>query len=111
VKKGRARFPDAAKAGYTFTDDERILITEKDRKGHPRYRFFFENLKQTSALFTKMRGRKPIPLENNDGLRRAIKVRDRLTHPKNAASLDVADDELKQTDDAFGWFNGHLLQS
>jgi hypothetical protein len=45
-----------------------------------------------------------LPTDGWEIFRRSLKVRDRLTHPKRAADLLVADDELTDLMQVWEWF-------
>jgi hypothetical protein len=38
--------------------------------------------------------------------KKAIEIRNRITHPKNASDIDISDDEIKTCKEVSGWFNG-----
>jgi hypothetical protein len=40
----------------------------------------------------------------------AIKVRDRITHPKNIESWNITDEECKLCSEAYVWFSKHLVE-
>jgi hypothetical protein len=40
----------------------------------------------------------------------SLKVRDRLTHPKNASDLCVSDDEIRQAVTSMFWFESQMVE-
>ena len=44
-----------------------------------------------------------------DALTRAVKVRDRITHPKSAAAYTISDEEIKWMQDGWRWFGETLV--
>jgi len=41
-------------------------------------------------------------------LQAAVKVRDRVTHPKRVSDLDLSDEEIRRVVDAFRWFDSQV---
>jgi hypothetical protein len=102
---------------------ELIAITEKtieiNGKGEafekPAFTRFVDNFKFTFRVFGKCHSSDFAPDLNTKGwskLQDAIKVRDRLMHPKETSDLEVSNSELEAAKIAFDWFFiNHALSS
>lgn len=43
-----------------------------------------------------------------ENLVKALKIRDRITHPKTVADITISDEDIKILEEFRGWFSGHL---
>ena len=85
----------------------------------PLYPTFLNNIKFTFKTFAKSIGSSfTLDLSGQGGhnLREAVKVRNRLMHPKEIADLQISDAEIQTAKEAFDWFlishnlSGHYAQ-
>lgn len=96
---------------------------EVDNKGHvtskPLYPSFLNNVQFTFRTSSKSIGSSfnlNVTGQGWKNLCKAVKVRDRLMHPKEITDLQVSDAEIKATKTAFEWFfishslSSHYLQ-
>ena len=98
--------PSRAEAALLFEE-----AYEAAESGQPRVRPSFvptqRNLWFAFAVFAKAHGLSAHPDYSSRGwqaVREAIKVRNRITHPKAGADLAVSDYEIKLVDEAYAWF-------
>lgn len=100
--------------GARLEVDDKGSVTSK-----PLYPAFLNNVQFTFRTFSKSIGSSFNLSINGQGwknLRKAVKVRDRLMHPKEATDLQVSDAEIEATKKAFEWFlisqnlSGHYAQ-
>ena len=101
-----------------FTEEEVLLLrdvecavgddgTPQSRKAKIR---FLPNLKFALRSYARSYGRTVI-LEKDagwDALTRSVKVRDRITHPKAKADLEITEREIDDLQSAWMWFVRHL---
>ena len=79
-----------------------------DVNSKPLYPPFLSNIKLTFRTFSKSIGSSfslNVGGQGWQNLREAVKVRDRLMHPKEVADLQVSDAEIEATKEAFDWFS------
>jgi hypothetical protein len=90
-----------------------------DVTSKPLYPAFLSNIKLTFRTFSKSIGSSfnlNLAGQGWQHLREAVKVRDRLMHPKEVTDLQVSDAEIEATKKAFDWFlisynlSGHYAQ-
>jgi hypothetical protein len=86
----------------------RLEVDDKGRVTYkPLYPAFLNNVQFTFRTFSKSIGSSFELNTTGQGwknLRRAVKVRDRLMHPREATDLQVSDAEIEATKKAFEWF-------
>lgn len=93
--------------------EERHSINEKGRpKTTQQFLKFPDSLLFSIHCYLKNHGATFDPDTQHLGwaaMRRAIKVRDRVTHPKTAESLDLSDEDLRSFVDATAWWKMTML--
>lgn len=75
----------------------------------PKFMKFDQNFRFAFASYAKLHGSElklPTAEQGWELLRQFVKVRNRLTHPRNLADLTVSDDELRNIEKATDWFRG-----
>lgn len=97
-----------------------LLREEKfylDQKGVPKagrnFQSFLPNLLFSIRCYAKNHGASYEPNTGDAGwvaMRKAVDIRDRLTHPKSAAGLEVAESDAKQLVAAAAWWKRTLLE-
>lgn len=103
-----------------ITEAETALLREErysiDEKGHPKsaqqFLKFPESLLFSIRCYIKNHGATFDPDIQHPGwsaMRRAVKVRDRVTHPKSAESLNLSDEDLQSFVDAAAWWKMTML--
>lgn len=104
-----------------LTSGELALLREEkfhlDRKGVPEarenFQSFLPNLLFSIRCYAKNHGASYEPNTGDAGweaMRKAVGIRDRLTHPKSAAGLEVAEIDAKQLVAAAAWWKRTLLE-
>lgn len=103
-----------------LTPEEMILLKEEtpylERNGKvkkmPKYvdllsnvRFTIECYKKTSNLNHEL----DVSGKSWKSFHNSLKVRDRITHPKNSSDMEISDNELKESFLAFSWFRQIVL--
>jgi hypothetical protein len=105
-----------------FSDAETALLRETeyhlDDQGRPRERRLATPLKANVrfaiSMFAKGYGVGFAPDCSGAGWQRfcaALRIRDRLMHPKKAEDFDVSDDEVTCALEAYEWFNGVIREA
>jgi hypothetical protein len=93
--------------------EERLTIDEQGRpRSNAQYLKFPESLLFSIGCYAKNHGATFVPDKSGPGwqaLRNTVKVRDRITHPKSAASLDVLEGELTSFVEAASWWKKTML--
>jgi hypothetical protein len=103
----RAR-ESAESEGVTFTDDETTALhlhprnTDADRL-KPAFQQMTKNLLFGIKIFAKVRGVEPLCIELPAEIPAAIRIRNRLTHPKKVSDLDLSPGELRTVAAAIQW--------
>lgn len=103
-----------------LTEAEVALLREErysiDEKGHPKtapqFLKFPDSLLFSIRCYIKNHGATFDPDTQHPGwsaMRRAVKVRDRVTHPKTAESLDLSKEDLESFVDAAAWWKMTML--
>jgi hypothetical protein len=103
-----------------LTDAEVALLREErysiDEKGRPKtaqqFLKFPDSLLFSIRCYIKNHGAIFDPDTQHPGwsaMRRAVKVRDRVTHPKTAESLDLSNEDLQSFADAAAWWKMTML--
>ncbi len=115
---------DALRVGETLSDAERLLLREGtfdlNDKGEAFERPFIaalpKSLKFAIRCFAKAHGLTRLPDYSGAGwheFQELVRIRNRLTHPKDASALEVTDEEMAIADRAEFWFlraNTNLLE-
>jgi len=101
-------------AEYALLREQRFQL---DAKGLPEQKDNFQkvlpNLLFAIRCYVKNHGAQFEPDTRHhgwDAMRRALEIRDRLTHPKSAAGLEVSEEDAKHFLDAVEWWKMTLLQ-
>ena len=103
----RAR-ESAESEGVVFTDEETSALhlrpedTDADRL-KPAFQQIAKNLLFAIKIFAKVRGVEPVCTELPPVVPAAIRIRNRLTHPKKASDLNLSAGELKIVASAIQW--------
>jgi hypothetical protein len=110
-----------ADKGTIFSDAERLALREieysieengllAEKKAKIK---FLSNVCFTLSCFARMRanGFKIVKTGGWDSLTKAVKVRDRITHPKTAADLIISDVEMRHLDEGWNWFGKALVDA
>ncbi|MDP1862350.1 MAG: hypothetical protein Q8K52_00410 [Thiobacillus sp.] len=103
-----------------LTEAEVALLREErysiDEKGHPKaiqqFLKFPDSLLFSIRCYIKNHVATFDPDTQHPGwsaMRRAVKVRDRVTHPKTAESLDLSNEDLQSFADAAAWWKMTML--
>jgi hypothetical protein len=103
-----------------LTEAEVALLREErysiDEKGHPKiaqqFLKFPDSLLFSIRCYIKNHGVTFDPNTTHPGwsaMRRAVKLRDRVTHPKTAESLDLSNEDLQSFVDAAAWWKTTML--
>lgn len=91
-----------------FLDEVEYKLNEHgELKSHRAKIRFIQNLKFAFRTFAKIHGLHLTLQTDGDGwcaLMESIKVRDRLTHPKQIDDLTVTDREFERLEKAYNWF-------
>jgi len=104
-----------------LTPGELALLREErfqlNQKGEPETRENFQsalpNLLFSVRCYVKNHGATYIPDTSHNGwesMRRAIAVRDRITHPKSALGFQIIDEDVNHFVNAAGWWKRTLLE-
>lgn len=104
-----------------LTSAEISLLREErfqlDRKGTPEsrenYQSFLPNLLFSIRCYVKNHGATYLPDLGNNGwesMRKAVEIRDRLTHPKSAPGLEVTNEDSRHLAAAAAWWKRTLLE-
>ena len=115
---------DALRAGGSLSDAEKLLLREEtfdlNDKGEAFERPFIaplpKSVKFAIRCFAKTHGLSRLPDYSGGGWRdfqELVRIRNRLTHPKDALALEVTDEEMATADRAEFWFlraNTDLLE-
>jgi hypothetical protein len=103
-----------------LTPEEMILLNKETPflekngkvKKRPNYvdllsnvRFTIECYKKTSNLNYEL----DVSGKSWQSFRNSLKVRDRITHPKNSSDMEISDNELKESFLTFSWFRQIVL--
>ncbi len=101
--------------------EERLLLSEAffrlNKKGEPerdkqRHLNFKQNLKFACRMFAKAWG-KDFSLEAGgpgwDALFKAVKIRNRITHPKSRSNLEINEEEMRIVQKAYQWFKKSIV--
>lgn len=93
--------------------EERPSIDDQGRtKSNPQFLKFPDNLLFSIRCYVKNHGAKFEPDRSGsdwEAMRKAVKIRDRVTHPKTTASLELSDVDLKTFVDAAAWWKKTML--
>ena len=100
-----------------FTDQESLLLQGLRRNDKGELQNAKDQLKKrirfAFAAFSRALGKKHIVDFGTDGGQRfasAITIRDRITHPKIVSSWTINDEDSKNIDAAWEWFEKHLAE-
>jgi hypothetical protein len=104
-----------------LTPEEIVLLREKrysiDNTGSPKaqetFHSFLPNLLFSIRCYLKNHGALYTVNMTGDGwaaMQRAIKIRNRVTHPKNSESLELTTQDLKDFTDAAVWWKQTMLE-
>jgi hypothetical protein len=103
-----------------FTDAERMALSDREytvddqgdvRERNARIRTL-PNILFAYRSFARICGQQFIVTKDNSGwqaLKRAIKVRDRITHPKTANDYQVSDQDIQDANNAWNWFYENMV--
>ncbi len=102
-------------ADVTLTSAERVFLNEEDydlnEKGHPHFRkrniSLVKNLKFAFTQWAEIRSsgfKLEVDGEGWESFIKAIRIRDRLMHPKSLNDLHITDKELEIADKTLKWF-------
>ncbi len=100
---------------FTLTRAERAVLLEETYdvtdSGQARLRPFFvptsKNVRFVFSVFARVHGVSAGPDYSGEGwrsLRKALEVRNRITHPKASPDLFVSNSDIKLTEQAYEWF-------
>jgi hypothetical protein len=87
---------------YGLKDNGKVFTTTRFLKVHSGTRFTFDICKRVYGIQSDI----DYGGKGWDSFMKAIKIRDRLMHPKSIESLDVSEDEIGIVSDGLEWFIG-----
>jgi hypothetical protein len=97
-------FTALSEVRYTVTGKGEAIVEPANTRTLDYIVFSLMSLSKTFGLKLSIdRGGK-----NWESVRRALQVRDRLTHPKSLHDVHVSDDDIAAVEDFSGWFSAHL---
>jgi len=84
---------------YKLTDKGDVEIRRTKIALEANIRFAFKLLAKSASISSELN----VSGSEWQSLRRAIKIRDRITHPKHISDLTISDEECNDVSAAFGW--------
>ena len=106
----------AKHCGYNLSQEEEFFLlgVKKDKQGIPNnYRYpLEENIEKTIDISEKFYGLIFTVQSAREWklFKKAIKVRNRITHPKHSNDLSISQEEDNMASDAFSWFMKRIFE-